>query len=270
MTPRLLPISPNGRRYGAQPSKLDPRDYSFARFAAFAEIEQVKIPPSVSLQGDCGPVRDQGDEGSCTGHAGYAMRMHLRNALQNADKKNQVTFSPASIYWHARLIDGTTDQDAGSTGRSVCIAMNKYGAAPIGDEPYVAGDYATPPSAKAEQDALKWKAGAYHRLLSVDEMKHCIASGYGFIVGFAVYESFEADNVARSGIMPVPNVNRERCLGGHEVFFMGYDDAKAAFTVQNSWGTAWGQDGFFQFPYECAKDENVLFDAFIQHLGKPW
>jgi len=43
-----------------------------------------------------------------------------------------------------------------------------------------------------------------------------------------------------------------------------------AFKVQNSWGTTWGQSGFFWFPYQCAADSSILIDAFIQHFGKPW
>ena len=97
-------------------------------------------------------------------------------------------------------------------------------------------------------------------------------------MGFTVYDSFESEAVASSGLMPVPDTSRERALGGHEVFFVGYDDTVAcpgtrsagAFKVQNSWGTGWGQSGFFWFPYDCAADSSVLMDAFIQHFGKPW
>jgi C1A family cysteine protease len=41
----------------------------------------------------------------------------------------------------------------------------------------------------------------------------------------------------------------ERCLGGHCVLLVGYDDTTQQFTCMNSWGPHWGLDGFFKIPY---------------------
>jgi C1A family cysteine protease len=38
-------------------------------------------------------------------------------------------------------------------------------------------------------------------------------------------------------------------VGGHAVLAVGYDDAAQTFTVRNSWGPAWGDAGYFHFPY---------------------
>lgn len=273
---KLLPKSPAGKRYGARPSPRDNRDFDFARFAKFLESfggVPAALPAAMDLRQYCGPVRDQGDEGSCTGHAGYAMRMLLANKYQSG-KFNNLNLSPAFIYYIERSIDGTLSQgDCGSTGRTCCQALTKFGVCSEADDMYVAGQFDQAPSEKAYADALTYKAGAYHALTSVADMKACLASGYGFIVGFAVYESFEQGAWASgsgTNVMPVPDKASENCLGGHEVFFCGYDDAKQAFLVQNSWGAGWGDGGFFWFPYECAADPDVLFDAFIAHLGKPW
>ena len=40
---------------------------------------------------------------------------------------------------------------------------------------------------------------------------------------FNVYDFAESDAVTASGLMPVPNQQTESLLGGHEVFFCGYD-----------------------------------------------
>lgn len=37
--------------------------------------------------------------------------------------------------------------------------------------------------------------------------------------------------------------------GGHAVLIVGYDDAGQYFTVKNSWGTGWGEGGFFRIAY---------------------
>ena len=54
-------------------------------------------------------------------------------------------------------------------------------------------------------------------------MKDCISSGYPFVFGFSVYESFETDEVAKTGIMPMPQKN-EKVLGGHAVSAVGFND----------------------------------------------
>jgi hypothetical protein len=37
--------------------------------------------------------------------------------------------------------------------------------------------------------------------------------------------------------------------GGHAVLIVGYDDANSCFIVKNSWGTWWGEAGFFRIAY---------------------
>ena len=79
-------------------------------------------------------------------------------------------------------------------------------------------------------------------------MKGCLASGYPFVFGFTVYESFESQQVAHDGhaLMPQPN---EQVLGGHAVLAVGYDDSNQWFIVRNSWGVNWGMQGYFTLPY---------------------
>lgn len=262
------------RIYNAHRSAKDPRDFGVASFLASRKVSAA--PPSFDLQPWCGPVRDQGDEGSCTGHMGYAMRSLLLKKYEPA--RPFVNLSPQAIYTLARQMDGTFPGDEGSTGRTIVRVLNKFGVPPETDDPYSDATLDKSLSAQALADAAKYKAGAYHALTNIQDMKLCIFSGYGFGVGFAVYDSFESDATTKSGLMPVPDKTRERALGGHEVFFMGYNDAvqcpganvSGAFKVQNSWSTAWGQDGFFWFPYECVADSDVFYDAFMQHLGRPW
>jgi len=79
-------------------------------------------------------------------------------------------------------------------------------------------------------------------------MKGCLASGYPFIFGFTVYESFESPGVTRSGHAPMPQWG-ERPIGGHAVMAVGYDDSNQWFLVRNSWGKAWGMSGYFTIPY---------------------
>jgi C1A family cysteine protease len=56
--------------------------------------------------------------------------------------------------------------------------------------------------------------------------------------------------------MPMP-LDSEECLGSHSVLIVGYIDTpktlkttKGCLIVRNSWGTEWGDKGYFYMPYE--------------------
>jgi len=256
------------RKYGAFKSEPDHRDLGMARLKA-----PVVLPPSVDLSSYCGPIRDQGQMGACTAFASTAMLEFGFNKYKNI----KLILSPLFQYYNERVMDGDFAQgDTGSTGRTAVKCINQFGVCLESEEPYNDSAVSQVPTTAQITEAAQYKSGAYHAISNVQDMKAALASGYGFIVGFTVYSSFESDQMASSGLMPVPT-SSESVLGGHEVFFCGYDDSvqcpgasKGAFKVQNSWGTGWGQEGFFWFSYDSAADSNVLMDAFCQHFGKPW
>ena len=76
----------------------------------------------------------------------------------------------------------------------------------------------------------------------------CLAEGYPFVFGFAVYESFQSKKVARTGVVDMPKKN-ERQIGGHAVLSVGYKQKDKRFLVRNSWGSKWGQSGYFTIPF---------------------
>jgi hypothetical protein len=45
-------------------------------------------------------------------------------------------------------------------------------------------------------------------------MKQCLAEGYPFVFGFAVFEGFESAQVAKTGHLNLPKPS-EKELGGH-------------------------------------------------------
>lgn len=257
---RRLEATPAGRRYGFWKSPPDHRDFG----AASAPLAKA-LPSVVDLSNYCGPVFDQGNEGSCTANAGAGNFEFLLRKFHNDD----TILSRAFLYYQERLLDGSIGEgDCGSTGRSSCKAMNKFGVCAESDMPYVAGSFDLAPSAAQLAAARKFVSGAYHALNTVADIKSCLASGFPALLGFVVYESFEM-GWSTPGYMPIPKPTEE-ILGGHETLIIGYDDSKSACLVRNSWGTSWGLNGNFWFPYSALADPNVFEESWIQHLGKPW
>jgi C1A family cysteine protease len=91
------------------------------------------------------------------------------------------------------------------------------------------------------------------------QMQGCLAAGAPFVFGFSVYESFESEEVAKTGVVPMPP-RSERLLGGHAVLAVGYDDESQRFIVRNSWGTGWGMDGYFTMPYAYLTSRSLASD----------
>ena len=78
-----------------------------------------------------------------------------------------------------------------------------------------------------------------------------------FVFGFLVYSSFESDYVTQTGMVPMP-VPGESLLGGHAVIICGYNDFDERFIMRNSWGTHWGDNGYFYLSYSYILNINNI------------
>lgn len=230
----------NGR-YGWIPDLPDHRDLAFAPSPIITAL-----PPKVDLRDLCPPVYDQGQLGSCTANA-------IAGAVEfDQMKQAETPFVPSRlfIYFNERTIEGTVASDAGAMIRDGVKSVATTGYCPEADWPYDITQFAAEPPERSFADAKTHKVGSYLRVArDLDHMKSCLADGFPFVLGFSVYASFESADVASSGIVPMP-ASGESLLGGHAVLAVGYDDATGRFVVRNSWGPSWGQQGYFELPYE--------------------
>jgi C1A family cysteine protease len=90
-------------------------------------------------------------------------------------------------------------------------------------------------------------------------MKSCLAAGFPFVFGFTVYESFESTEVEHTGVVPMP-APKEAVVGGHAVVAVGYKETDKRFIARNSWGTSWGQQGYFTIPYDYLTNSKLAGD----------
>ena len=240
------------RSYGWKKQEHDARD-SF-----FGVQEPVELPASFRIVEGMPEVWDQGQTNSCTAHAASAAYEYELSQQHLPD------FMPSRLflYYNERIEEGTTNQDAGATIRDSVKALAKYGTLPENYWPF-SERVSEKPADGDYQLAIRNIVTSYSAVPQVlQSIKTAIFQKHPVIFGFLVYESFESHEVAQSGIQPMPSPT-EQCLGGHAVLAVGFDDSKKAFWVRNSWGTDWGQAGYFLMPYDYIINSKLASDFWI-------
>lgn len=232
-------------KYGWKRQKFDDRDELF-RFTP----PDLALPPSVDLSDGLPACYDQGQLGSCTANA-------IAGALQfeMGKDKDLPNFMPSRlfIYWQERFLEGTVNDDAGAEIRDGIKCVASFGVPSENEWPYIESRFADKPGDDVIISAGTFEAFTNKKILyqtisqDVNHLKACLASGWPFLFGFDVYPAFESEEVAQTGIVPMPGPG-ERSIGGHAVLAVGCDDSKQAFKVRNSWGQ-WGLKGHFWLPY---------------------
>jgi len=246
------------KRYGWKPSLPDIRDKKLS----LRKLPK-PMPSEVDLRPDMPEIYDQKSLGSCTGNMAAAMYEY---SLKQAGLK---TFTPSRlfIYYNERVIEGTANFDSGAEIKDALKVMNQYGVCSEETLPYDISKFAENPSRIAFAEAKKNVIHNYATIdnTNLDAMKLCLAHKFPIGIGFTVYESFESREVAKTGVVPMPNPT-ERVLGGHAILIVGFLSKTKQFIVRNSWGTSWGDKGYFYMPFNYFLNPNLASDAWMMRL----
>jgi C1A family cysteine protease len=224
--------------YGWKRQKADLRDVR--RTLA---CSSVRLPTVFDLRDSMPPVKDQGSLGCCTGFATAAPINRLAMEMGLDFRASEL-----ALYYRARKKEGNEQEDAGAVIRDVLKVAIEI---PSEEQwPYMPSRFRDPPP-KGKNSVVGY--------LAVDptlaHIKDTLFSGCPVIFGMDVYESFESEEVAKTGIMPIPSLEESK-LGGHAVCMVGWNDSRLAFLVRNSWGETWGLNGYFWMPYKYAISEH--------------
>lgn len=243
------------RVWGFRQQDPDHRDWRF--YLPTTQIDA--LPSHVDLRAKLPPAYDQGRIGSCTANAIAAALEHCR-AVQGLPRLQP---SRLFIYWNERDMEGTTNRDAGAIIRDGIKVVASVGCPREAQWSYddtpadpLTGIFAASAKARQKPSCFAYRyakdldAVAYLSVApAIDQIRGCLAQGFPVVFGFQVFAGFESEAVGRSGVLNLPTPG-EANLGGHAVLAVGYDDATQRLIVRNSWGTGWGDAGYFTLPFD--------------------
>ncbi|MBI2432449.1 MAG: hypothetical protein HYV26_06220 [Candidatus Hydrogenedentes bacterium] len=205
------------------------------------QVRSIDLSPSFPAPGN------QGSQGSCVGWAtAYALKSyHEKLEVGWALNGTSRVFSPAYVFNQIHL----PDCNGSYISEALDLIVNQ-GCATWATMPYSDAGCGLAPNATQRNEATNFRAGRWYRLNSVLEAKDALTNRDPVVIGIPVYNNFNF----LSGTGSVYNTAQGNSQGGHAVTIVGFDDDQfgGAFRVINSWGTSWGDEGFFWMPYEFA------------------
>jgi C1A family cysteine protease len=202
---------------------------------------KIKLPSKIDLRSKFQSVYDQGNLGSCTANALCGV-IGFINPL--------ILGSRLFVYYNERMIADSITYDAGATLEDGIKSLQIYGVCQELEWVYDISKFTIKPPEKCYINALNNIVTQVNNINNdIFSMKNSLFNKQPFVVGIAIYSSFESYSVAKTGKVSIPVRHKEKFLGGHAVVCVGYDDNKKVWIMRNSWGNKWGDKGYFYLPY---------------------
>jgi len=244
-----------GRRYDYRPP---PASNKLMLSAPHPQRLGLPEKPSVDLRNLCTPVRDQGQKGSCFAFAASGFKEVTASIWGGRKAPLGAHLAPDFLYYWARVWEGSYPQDRGASMADAMKELHERGCPPESFMPYDPSDAGVMPSPAADVAAQPYQCGQPLLLEPSDAAGlRAFLSDHELPVAFGttVYQSFE--RTGSDGIVPdvAPD---EGVLGGHALLCLGYD-AQHRWIVRNSWGAAWGDQGYCYMP-----------ESYVEHWLEAW
>lgn len=222
------------------------------KFKHIEKQHSLLLPDAVDLRDKMPPVYDQGQLGSCTANALCALFQYDDPSFMG---------SRLFLYYNERLIENDVNEDGGAQLSDGIKSLSTFGLCSENSWPYNTDNFEIKPTKECYDEALTHKALIVENLhQDINTMKNALSQGHPFVVGIEIYDDFESDEVAKTGIVSMPSPN-SNIIGGHAVVCCGYN--KYYWLMRNSWNTTWGDYGYFYLPIEYLIDPSLASDLWI-------
>ncbi len=191
------------------------------------------------------PVKNQGGCGSCVAFGTCATIEGAYRKLYNKPNEN-INLSEAHLFYCIAKSQGRHCRNGWWVPPSL-NATRDIGITAEACFPYTGGDQ--PCKLRSDCKNNLTKIGSWHDIKSTSDMKTWLSTKGPLVACYTVYSDFFS---YRSGIYRhVSGAVR----GGHAVSCVGYNDSQRYWIMKNSWGSSWGENGYFRIAYgQCGID----------------
>jgi len=227
--------------------------------ADLLKIVKPKTTGDVDLREYC-TDSNQGPLSSCVGNA-TADSVEILNAIEG---RGRVELSRLFVYAMARILNGALNVDGGTYIRSAFESLNKFGICEETLWPYTASKVNTSPSLIAQQRARGHKISAYYRIKSsgaqrVNDAITALRAHKPVVFGTLLDDTFYGVRGTNTVTVPTGKI-----IGAHAMILVGY--ANGRFIAKNSWGTYWGDRGYWYMSTDYFAWNNT-WDIWVPTLG---
>ena len=203
------------------------------------------------------PVKSQGSCGSCVAFGVIASVESQIKMLRGASYA--IDLSEAHFFYcHARS-EGrncgyNNDPKGGWWPENAMKLFQSQGVTEEAFYPYTAGDQNCT-GKLAGWDSRLTKIAGYSKITGIEAIKEYVATKGPVEACYSVYQDFYN---YRSGVY---RYTSGTLLGGHCVCIVGYDSAGGYWICKNSWGTNFGESGFFKIAFGQCGIEGSVYGA---------
>ena len=205
------------------------------------------------------PIKNQGSCGSCVAF-GTAATVEGHFKRQRNNPNLNINLSEAHLFYcHARS-EGRRCNNGWWPSKALDAIRDK-GVVDDACFPYTAGDQTCNLCSNWANRLVKIKG--WKRFTAVADMKNWLSTRGPLVACYTVYQDFFSYN---GGIYRHVSGG---VSGGHCVCCVGYNDAEGYWIMKNSWGSGFGENGYFRIAYgECGIDSSM--DAVVEVEETGW
>jgi C1A family cysteine protease len=214
--------------------------------------EKATLPSSLTWRNNRGynwitPVKNQGRYGTCVAFASIAA---FETQARIAGNKPTQSLDLSEWYLWYKGTNGRSPYPGGWSFSSAANTLKNMGtvtelACPYSKIPY----FYNPPTSTPRYKILN-----YYYNSGTSAMKNALLKG-PIISGMKVYSDFY---YYRSGVYKYVTGSY---LGDHAVLIVGWDDSSGCWICKNSWGTSWGDRGYFKATYASMYNYAYLYSC---------
>ena len=227
-----------------------------------------QVSGDVDLRPYSSPRHNQRHTSSCVANA-VVKALEIKRIMQHGGHQAHVDLSVMAVYYLSREITWppTTHVDGGTFISHACDVLRRFGVCPDKNWPWDPNRINEAPSWAAMRQAYQHKIQSFYKIYSegdkrVEEVVRCLQAGNPVVFGTTVGSNWSS--YKKGQVLQAPATVK----GRHATVLLGWKDG--VFLGENSWGSSWGDNGFYQMDpdvvsYPQSSDSWVIQAGFEEY-----